>query len=166
MEGNADALNALAHAEELFRAIEGAERIILSTIERECQALRSGQMLAAAALRTRLRDGSRLYLSAIRAARASVGALEEMLPGICEALEQQREAFAAHLKVDLAALAMERQVAGAGQRDFTTAERGLRVVAGEDQRGDRPRSHAAVRRFSVVGGSGDPQPPLRGRRAG
>lgn len=109
---------ARAQAEELLQAIEAAERIIVSTIERECEALRSGRGLAAKALRTRLRDASRLYLNATRAARASVWTLEQILPGICDELEERRMAFASLLKVELAVLATERAVAGDKGLDF------------------------------------------------
>jgi hypothetical protein len=102
---------ARAQAEELLLAIEAAEGIIVSTIERECEALRAGQMLAARALRARLTDAARLYLSAVRAARASLWSIEQAAPGTRAMLDEQRRAFAALLRVELAVLAAERAAA-------------------------------------------------------
>lgn len=114
MAGNVERLrlDALGQAQELLRAIEAAEEIIVSTIERECDALRSGQMLAAKALRTRLGDSARLYLSAMRAARASVAGLEQVAPGIGNLLHERRRQFACLLRVELGVLASERAAAG------------------------------------------------------
>ena len=70
-----------AQARELLHAIDAAEGVIVSTIERECEALRAGRMLAAKALRLRLRDAAKLYLDATRAARASIWTIEQLLPG-------------------------------------------------------------------------------------
>ena len=167
MESTAEGLRALAHAKELFQAIEGAEEIIVSTIERECEALRGGRLLAAAALRTRLRDGSRIYLSAIRAARASVASLEDFLPGICDALDRQRMQFATLLKVELATLAMERAAADVDGLDFAVGDRGLRVVHGQASpaRG-YARSTSPARNFSIIDGAPEPQPPASGRKTG
>jgi hypothetical protein len=100
-----------AQAEELLQAIEAAEGVIVSTIERECEALRSGRMLAADALRMRLREAAWLYLNTMRAARAAMWTMEQILPGLDEALEQRRAEFAALLKVELGALAAERAAA-------------------------------------------------------
>ena len=97
-----------AQASELLRAIDMAEALIVSTIERECEALRAGRLLAAGALRVRLRDAAKLYLDATRAARASIWTIEQLLPGTQNHLEQCRAAFAALLKVELAVLAAER----------------------------------------------------------
>ena len=97
-----------AQASELLRAIDMAEALIVSTIERECEALRAGRFLAAGALRLRLRDAAKLYLDATRAARASIWTIEALLPGTQNQLEQCRAAFAALLKVELAVLAAER----------------------------------------------------------
>jgi hypothetical protein len=97
-----------AQASELLRAIDMAEALIVSTIERECEALRAGRLLAAGALRLRLRDAAKLYLDATRAARASIWTIEALLPGTQNQLEQCRAAFAALLKVELAVLAAER----------------------------------------------------------
>jgi hypothetical protein len=99
---------ARVEAEELLVAIEGAESIIISTIERECEALRAGRLLAAQALRSRLRDAARLYLNAVRAARASLATIEVAAPGTHELLEERRTAFSALLRVELAVLAAER----------------------------------------------------------
>jgi hypothetical protein len=99
---------ARAQADELLIAIEAAEQIIVSTIERECEALRAGQMLAAQALRARLRDAAQLYLNAARAARASLWSIERAAPGTRAILDERRRAFAALLRVELAVLAAER----------------------------------------------------------
>ena len=95
-------------AGELLRAIEAAESVIISTIERECEALRAGRLLAANALRLRLRDAAKLYLNVTRAARASIWTIEQLLPGTQQNLEHSRKAFAALLKIELAVLAAER----------------------------------------------------------
>lgn len=100
-----------AQAEELLQAIEAAEGVIVSTIERECEALRAGRMLAANALRLRLRDAAKLYLQVIRAARASIWTIEQLLPGTEYRLRECRTAFAALLKIELAVLAAERAAA-------------------------------------------------------
>jgi hypothetical protein len=97
-----------AQARELLQAIEAAEGVIVSTIERECAALRAGQMLAAQALRVRLRDAAKLYINLTRAARASLWTLDQVVPGISEILNTRRDAFAALLRVELAVLAAER----------------------------------------------------------
>jgi hypothetical protein len=95
-------------ARELVQAIEAAEGVIVSSIERECDALRAGQMLAAEALRVRLRDAAKLYVNLIRAARASIWTLEQVLPGTADYLDTRRATFAALLRVELAVLAAER----------------------------------------------------------
>lgn len=100
-----------AQAAELIQAIDAAEAVIVSTIERECEALRAGRMLAANALRLRLRDAAKLYLDVTRAARASMWTIEQILPGTQYDLEQSRRAFAALLKIELAVLAAERAAA-------------------------------------------------------
>ena len=107
-----------AQAEELLQAIEAAEGVIVSTIERECEALRAGRMLAANALRLRLRDAARLYLNVIRAARASIWTIEQLLPGTEFRLRECRTAFASLLKIELAVLAAER-AAAANELHFT-----------------------------------------------
>jgi hypothetical protein len=95
-------------ASELLEAIATAESIIVATIERECEALRTGRMLAAEALHLRLCDAARLYLHATRAARASLCITGQLLPGIGNAFEERRAAFANLLRVQLAVLAAER----------------------------------------------------------
>lgn len=102
---------ASAQAEELLEAIAAAETIIVSTIERECEALRTGRMLAAEALHLRLCDAARLYLNATRAARASLSTIESVLPGIRHRFEERRTAFAAVLRIELAVLAAEHAAA-------------------------------------------------------
>jgi hypothetical protein len=71
-------------------------------------------MLAARALHTRLCDSVKFYLDAIKAARASLAALEQVLPGSQEHLEERRAAFSSLLKVELAVLASEYAACGAG----------------------------------------------------
>jgi hypothetical protein len=105
---------AQAQANELLQAIEAAEGVIVSTIERECEALRAGRMLAANALRMRLREAARLYLNIMRAVRASMWTVERVVPGTTDVLEERRSAFAAVLKVELAVLAAERAAAENG----------------------------------------------------
>ncbi len=108
-----------AQARELLQAIEAAEGVIVSTIERECAALRAGQMLAAQALRVRLRDAAKLYINLTRAVRASLWTLDQVVPGISEHLNTRRDAFAALLRVELAVLAAER---AAAEQEETPAE--------------------------------------------
>jgi hypothetical protein len=103
---------AKGQAEELMLAISAAESVIVTTIERECEALRDGRMLAAKALHTRLGDAANLYLHAIRAARASLWTMEQVLPGTRTLLEERRTAFSSLLKVELAVLAAQRAAAG------------------------------------------------------
>jgi hypothetical protein len=95
-------------ARELIQALEAAESVIVSSIERECEALRAGQMLAARALRLRLNDAAKIYINLIRAARASMWTIEQVFPGTSEYLESHRATFAALLRVELAVLAAER----------------------------------------------------------
>lgn len=116
MRSSVKSIQAQAEAQvrELLRAIEAAEGVVISTIERECEALRAGRTLAANALRLRLRDGARLYLNLARAARASMRTFNLILPGAGEMLEEQREAFAALLRVELAVLSAERAAAHSG----------------------------------------------------
>lgn len=104
--------HARRQADQLLQAIEAAESVIVTTIERECEALRAGRMLAARALHTRLTDASALYINAIKAARASLWTIEQVVPGSRERLEERRLAFAATLKIEFAALAAEREAAG------------------------------------------------------
>jgi len=103
---------AKSQAEELLQAISAAESAIVTTIERECEALRAGRMLAARALHTRLTDAAALYLNAIKAARASLWTIEQVLPGSRDQLEERRIAFAALLKIEFAVLSATREEAG------------------------------------------------------
>ena len=119
MPANLDQLRAQARkeAEDMFHAIASAEQIIVASIERECEALRSGRMLAARALHTQLCDAARIYLDATRAAQASIETLDYVAPGMCDRLEARRVAFSSLLKVELAVLASERAAAFGGPRD-------------------------------------------------
>jgi hypothetical protein len=100
-----------ARATELLDTLAAAEGMIVSAIERECEALRTGRMLAAEALHLRLCDAARLYLHATKAARASLRTVEHILPGTAQLFENRRIAFADLLKVELAVLAAERAAA-------------------------------------------------------
>jgi hypothetical protein len=113
MRADADSpeIEARMQVEELLQAVEAAESVIVSTIERECEALRAGRILAADALRMRLRDAARLYLDTTRAARASMWTIEQALPGASQMFEERRAAFSALLKVELSVLAAERAAA-------------------------------------------------------
>ncbi len=130
MLGNPDEfpLEARAQAEEMFHAIVSAEQIIVSAIERECEALRTGRMLAAKALHTHLCDAARIYLSATRAARASIATLEQVSPGICGRLEERRSTFASILRIELAVLVAER-AAAFDDRDFAPKAKGREASA-------------------------------------
>jgi hypothetical protein len=100
-----------ARAEELFAAIEGAETVLLSIIDRECAALRAGRLLAARAIRSRLSEAAALYLDALRAARAALDELEADMPDARARLGARRDTFSALLRIQLAALAAARAVA-------------------------------------------------------
>lgn len=115
---------------ELIESIAAAEAVIVSTIERQCEALRARQMLAAKALHTRLCDAAKVYLEATREARQSVTAIEVVMPGSVALLEDARGAFATMLKVQLAVLATERAAAGAGwDTDFAGQRLGMERTA-------------------------------------
>jgi hypothetical protein len=139
---------ARAQAEAMLHGIASAEQIIVSAIERECEALRTGRMLAAKALHTQLRDAARIYLNATRAARASIVAIERLSPGICDRLEERRAAFASLLKVELAVLAAER--AAIFENDRTEAGRNLQGKTGQGI--DASRRATAVPRPVAIGG--------------
>ena len=127
-----------AQAKELLQAIEAAEAVIVSTIERECEALRAGQMLAANALRLRLRDAAKLYLNVTRATRASIWTIEQLLPGTHRHLHECRAAFAALLRVELAVLAAER-AAAANELRFAGSGKPRAVLMVAPGRGVRRR---------------------------
>jgi hypothetical protein len=124
MGGAAESFRAQAEAQarELLRAIDFAESVIVSSIDRECEALRAGRMLAAKALRLRLRDAAKLYLDVTRAARASIWTIEQLLPGTEVHLTQCRAAFASLLRVELAVLASERAAAAIDARPVGAAK--------------------------------------------
>jgi hypothetical protein len=100
--------HATAQVEELLDAIAAAETVIITTIERECEALRAGRMLAAQALHTRLCDAVKLYLGGMKSARASLWTIDQLVPGSRDVLEERRVTFAATMKLELAVLATER----------------------------------------------------------
>jgi hypothetical protein len=117
---------AKAQAEELLQAMAHAEETIVSTIERECEALRAGEFLAAQALDVRLSDAARLYIDSMRAARASLWTMEHVMPGIRATLEERRAAFSSLLKVELAVLAAERAAVAAEAAGRKPARTGAR----------------------------------------
>jgi hypothetical protein len=104
--------HARAQALQLVEAMSAAETVIVTTVERECEALRAGQMLAANALHLRLCDAARVYLNAAKSIRSSLWTIERIVPDLRELLEERRAAFAPVLKVELAVLAAERRDAG------------------------------------------------------
>ena len=129
-----------AQAKELLQAIEFAEGVIVSTIERECEALRAGQMLAAKALHVRLRDSAKLYLNVTRAARASIWTIEQLIPGTEHHLHDCRRSFAALLKIELAVLAAERAAAAnAVQFAGATKQKPRLFVIPSPEQGSRRR---------------------------
>ena len=103
--------HASPHADDLVAALEAAEGLIIATIERECEALRSGRLLAARALRDRLEDAARMYLAAAKAVRASLVILDIIEPGLPALLDERRKVFSALLRIELSALASERAAA-------------------------------------------------------
>jgi hypothetical protein len=133
-----------AQARELLRAIDFAEGVIVSTIERECEALRAGRMLAAKALRLRLRDAAKLYLDVTRAARASIWTIEQLFPGTEAHLDECRAAFAALLRIELAVLASECAAAAGGGRASSAAKPPPTLVG----RTRRPRRRPPMLRAS------------------
>ena len=153
---------ARAQAEELVAAIATSESVILATIERECAALRAGQMLAAKALHTRLTDAARLYLNATKAARASLMTIEHLVPGTACLLDERRRSFAPMLRVGLTALAAERALAA------TEAESGFHpqvsVPAAASARADvLPPADTSTSRMAARLAPG-PREPEQGRR--
>ena len=103
--------------EDLLNAIESAEHVIVALLARERQALRAGCRLAANAIHVRVKDAAELYLNAITAAKASLSALEPILPKAPQMLEMRRTAFAAILRIELATLATARLAADCAEAD-------------------------------------------------
>lgn len=153
MRGQPGGSDSDAHvqAEEMLHAIVSAEQIIVSAIERECEALRTGRMLAARALHTQLCDAARMYLNAARAAQASIDALERSSPGICARLEERRANFSSLLKVELAVLATERAAVLDGEQHA-----GMSAAAAQVAR----QGSGPARLIAIEGGGGR----RRGRR--
>ena len=104
------------HIASLFAAITASESAIVSAIERECEALRSGRHLAAMALHISLCDAARAYIAAAKTARASLGLLNRSAPDAVHWLEQRRKGFNSVLKIELSALAAIRANAEPAQR--------------------------------------------------
>jgi hypothetical protein len=111
-----------AQAEELIGALAHAEKTILATIERECEALRARRMLAANSLHNRLQETTKIYLSCARAARANIETMERVLPGCRDYLDQRRAAFAPTLQIQLAVLGAQRAAAEAAVAERAYAE--------------------------------------------
>ncbi len=100
--------------DHLVCAMESAEQVIVSLLAREREALRAGCRLAANAVHIRVNEAAQLYLSAVAAAKASLSAIEPILPEAPQVLEDRRTAFGAILRIELATLAAIRMDA-----DFT-----------------------------------------------
>ena len=97
--------------DNLVRAMESAEHVIVALLAREREALRAGCRLAANAVHVRVNEAARLYLNAIAAAKASLSALEPVLPEAPQVLENRRATFGAILRIELATLATIRMAA-------------------------------------------------------
>ena len=96
---------------DLLSAVEAAEWVIVALLAREREALRAGCRLAAKAVHVRVNDAARLYLNAIAAAKASLSALETVVPEAPQVLEIRRTTFGAILRIELATLAAVRMAA-------------------------------------------------------
>lgn len=160
MSGHVEDFRAQAQyqASVLLDAIATAESIIVSTIERECEALRTGRMLAAEALHLRLRDAACLYLHAAKAARASLHAMRPFFPEIGHALEDRRAVFANVLQVELAVLAAERAAAAAGRQQAIAAREHARAAGGMRSH-QGPALRVVTGRAETRGASGKPSAP-------
>lgn len=111
--------------DSLLCAMESAERVIVSLLAREREALRVGCRLAANAVHIRVNDAARLYLNTLTAAKAALSVLEPILPEASEILESRRAVFGAILRIELATLATTRMAAdcaGPGSADTKRAE--------------------------------------------
>lgn len=97
--------------ENLLCAMESAEHVIVALLAREREALRAGCRLAANAVHIRVNEAARLYLNAIAAAKASLSALEPILPEAPQVLDNRRATFGAILRIELATLATIRLAA-------------------------------------------------------
>ncbi|HSG94068.1 MAG TPA: hypothetical protein VLA28_01010, partial [Afifellaceae bacterium] len=91
--------------DHLVCAMESAEHVIISLLAREREALRAGCRLAANAVHIRVNEAAQIYLNAIAAAKASLSAIEPVLPEAPEVLDNRRAAFGAILRIELATLA-------------------------------------------------------------
>lgn len=94
----------------LLEAIAAAESSVLAAIARERAALRAGD--GAAVRRSRLAEAAQLYLTAVRAARASLADIEAAVPQARQLLERRRHGFSSLLRIELAALAAVRAATG------------------------------------------------------
>lgn len=111
------AIAARTRLENLVCAMESAEHVIVALLAREREALRAGCRLAANAVHVRVNEAARLYLNAIAAAKASLSALEPVLPEAPQVLESRRAAFGAILRIELATLAAIRMAADYADAD-------------------------------------------------
>lgn len=152
---------ARAEAEKLLDSISAAETVIVTTIERECEALRARRLLAARALHIRLCDAAHLYVQTAKATRASLGAIEEALPGSYDFLEERRNAFSALLRVELSVLASERAEAGEPAREYFRPRRAAPAPQGRVE----ARAVRMVSRQGENAAEPGPRPPML-RRGG
>ncbi len=97
--------------DNLLCAIESAERVIVTLLAREREALRSDCRLAANAVHIRVNDAARLYLDTLTAAKAALSVLEPVLPDAPDLLESRRAVFGAIMRIELATLATTRMAA-------------------------------------------------------
>lgn len=141
-----------AQSEELIGALAHAEKTILATIERECEALRTRRMLAAKSLHERLCEATRIYLDCSRAARAGIHIMEQALPGCRQYLEQRRAAFSPVLQIELAVLGAQRAAAEAAvaEKQFLaeaaqSPHRAARLISGGSSLGDSDQTAAAAK---------------------
>lgn len=95
----------------LAAALESAEELVVTTIGRECEALRAGRLLAAKALRDHLSDACNAYLDLAKATHSATLTQESAQPHARLMLEERRRTFSAILRIELAALAAERAAA-------------------------------------------------------
>ena len=156
---------ARADAEHLLDALSAAETVIVTTIERECEALRAGRRLAAKALHLRLCDAASAYIHAAKATRASLAVIEEALPGSYDFLEDRRAAFSALLKVELSVLTAEREEAGEEVIDyFARRDRPSRPPAAGQNGSAAPPVRLLPPRRNQANGAGETPAMRRGTR--
>ncbi len=92
-------------AEAICARIEATMEALLQLIEAESELLRSGRMVAAAALEPAKNDYARAYLGELDLLRTIGAEIEAHVPGSVERLRRRHEEFVSVLQIDLAALA-------------------------------------------------------------